>query len=109
MILEGPTITDCYKETTPAALSIAQLLKFNSIKYGRKESTNEAVSVAQETPVPTTSTLKIAKWHPLVPFSAPHISNKAVNSVAKLISQLHGELQPAVCSFQGRQSHIKTT
>ena len=57
MILEGPTITDHYEETTPAALSIAQLLKFNSIKHRRKESTTEAVSVrhsaAQETPVPT--------------------------------------------------------
>ena len=53
MILEGPTITDYYKEMTSAALSIDQLLKFNSIKYGRKEPTTEAVSVAQETPVPT--------------------------------------------------------
>ena len=57
MILEGPTITDRYEEMTPAALSIAQLLKFNSIKHRRKESTAEAVSVrhsaAQKTPVPT--------------------------------------------------------
>ena len=35
MILEGPTITDHYEDTTPAALSIAQLLKFNSIKHRR--------------------------------------------------------------------------
>ena len=55
--MEGPTITDHYEETTPAALSIAQLLKFNNIKHRRKESTTEAASVyhsaAQETPVPT--------------------------------------------------------
>ena len=57
MILEGPTITDHCEGTTPAALSIAQLLKFNSIKHRRKQSTNESISVrhstAQETPVPT--------------------------------------------------------
>ena len=45
MILEGPTITDRYEESTPAALSIAQLLKFNSIKRRRKESTTESVFV----------------------------------------------------------------
>ena len=57
IILEGPTITDCYEEATLAALSIAQLLKFNSIKHRRTESTTEAVSVChgapQETPVLT--------------------------------------------------------
>ena len=57
MMIEGPTITDRYEEMTPAVLSIAQLLKFNSIKHGRKEFTIEAVSVCYnaglETPVPT--------------------------------------------------------
>ena len=57
MILEGPTITDHCEGTIPAALSIAQLLKFNSIKHRRKQSTNESISVrhstTQETPVPT--------------------------------------------------------
>ena len=55
MILEGPTITDCYEKVTPAALSIVQLLIFNNIKHRRKESITEAVSVCHslETPVPT--------------------------------------------------------
>ena len=57
MILEGPTITDHCEGTTPAALSPAQLLKFNSIKHRRKQSTHESISVrhsiAQETPVST--------------------------------------------------------
>ena len=56
MILEGPTIIDHHYGTTPAALSIAQLVKFNSVKHRRKESHPEAFSarhnVAQETPVP---------------------------------------------------------
>lgn len=33
MILEGPSIRDQSEDTTPAALSISQLLKFNSIKH----------------------------------------------------------------------------
>ena len=33
MILEGSTITASYEEMTPAALTITQLLKFNSIKH----------------------------------------------------------------------------
>ena len=45
MVLEGPTITDYYEEMAPTALSIAQLLKSNSIKHRRKESTTEVVSV----------------------------------------------------------------
>ena len=53
MILEGPTITDCYEEVTPAALSIAQLLKFNSIKHRRKEYTTKVVSVCHSTPQET--------------------------------------------------------
>ena len=56
MILEGPTITDHDEGTTPATLSIAQLIKFNSIKHRRKEPSTEAISVrhnsAQETPLP---------------------------------------------------------
>ena len=43
--------------------------------------------------------LKPAKWHPLVSFTPPHTIqlNPWPNSSAKLISQLCGELQPAVC------------
>ena len=56
MILEGPTITDHDEGTTPATLSIAQLIKFNSIKHRRKEPSTEAISVrhnsAQETTLP---------------------------------------------------------
>ena len=33
MILEGPSIKHHSESTTPAALSIAQLLKFNSLKH----------------------------------------------------------------------------
>ena len=40
-------------------------------------------------------TLKTVKWCLLVPFYF-HISQKAAKSMAKLISQLCGELQPAV-------------
>ena len=36
------------------------------------------------------SSLKAAKWHPLVPFLPPHITQS--KSMAKLISQLCGEL-----------------
>ena len=55
MILEGPSITDHCEDTTPAALSIAQLLKFNSVKHKRKKATTDSVrhNTAQETPVPT--------------------------------------------------------
>jgi len=56
MILEGPTITDHHDSTTPAALSITQLIKFNSIECKRKEPSGETFSarhsVDQETPVP---------------------------------------------------------
>ena len=56
MILEGPSIKEQSENTTPAALSIAQLLKFNSIKHRRTQGTSHSVTVkhmtAQETPVP---------------------------------------------------------
>ena len=41
-----------------------------------------------------TSTMKTAKWYPLVPFSPTHF-NKVAKSTAKLISQSCGELQLA--------------
>ena len=53
MILEGPTITDPYEKVTPAALSIAQLLKVNSIKPKRKEYTTKAASVCHSAPQET--------------------------------------------------------
>lgn len=38
MILEGPSIKDqAYQPSSPAALSMAQLLKFNSVKHARKQ------------------------------------------------------------------------
>ena len=55
MILEGPSIKDQMQEaTSPAALTIAQLLKFNSVKHKRAPDTAAFVrhSTAQETPVP---------------------------------------------------------
>ena len=52
-----PSIQDQSEATTPAALSITQLLKFNSIKHKRKQATTQSVAVrhstAQETPLPT--------------------------------------------------------
>ena len=43
-----------------------------------------------------TSSLKSAKWHPLMSFHL-HILHKAVKSMAKLIRQLCGKLHPAFC------------
>ena len=53
MILEGPSIQDQNEATTSAALSIAQLLKFNGIKHKLKQATPTVRhSIGQETPVP---------------------------------------------------------
>ena len=46
------------------------------------------------------STMKTAKWHPLVLFSPPDIT-QAAKSMDKLISQLCGELQPAIGLSRG--------
>ena len=57
MVLEGPSIKDQIRESsTQAALSIAQLMKFNSVKHTRSQvDTISSVkhSTAQETPMPT--------------------------------------------------------
>ena len=55
MVLEGPSIKDQSEYSTQAALSIAQLLKFNSVKYARKQtafSPSVRHSSEQETPLP---------------------------------------------------------
>ena len=39
MVLEGPCIKDHMADTTPAALAIAQMLKFNCIKHNREHPT----------------------------------------------------------------------
>ena len=39
MVLEGPSIRDQMADTTPAALVIAQMLKFNCIKHKRAHPT----------------------------------------------------------------------
>ena len=58
MVLEGPSIKDQMVEvTTTAALAIAQMLKFKSIKHKRTQHAHGPTisvrhSVAQETPVP---------------------------------------------------------
>ena len=56
-VLEGPSIKDQMADTTPAAVAIAQMLKFNCIKHNREHPTTGLVtarhSAAQETPVPT--------------------------------------------------------
>ena len=56
MILDGPSFKDQMTDTTTAALTIAQMLKFNSVKHKRKQSTSASSTVrhrpAQETPVP---------------------------------------------------------
>ena len=57
MVMEGPSNQDQMADSTPAALAIAQMLKFNSKKYNRMHGTIASVTVrhtaAQETPVPT--------------------------------------------------------
>ena len=55
MILEGSSIKDqMEEETSPAALTIAQLLKFNTVKHKQAQGTAAFVRhrTAQETPVP---------------------------------------------------------
>ena len=56
MVLEGPSIKHQIREcSTQAALSIAQILKFNSVKHMRKQpNTSSSIrhSSAQETPLP---------------------------------------------------------
>ena len=56
VILDGPSIKDQMTDTTTAAVTIAQMLKFNSMKHMRKQSTSASSTVrhrpAQETPVP---------------------------------------------------------
>jgi len=58
MVLEGPSIKDQIREcTTPAALSIAQILKYNSVKHVRKQADTICTSSVrhsstQETPLP---------------------------------------------------------
>ena len=57
MVQEGSSIRDQMADTTPAALAIAQMLKFNCIKHNREHPTTGLVtarhSAAQENPVPT--------------------------------------------------------
>ena len=57
MVLEGLNIKDQMADTPPAALAIAQMLKFNCIKHNREHPTIGLVtarhSAAQDTPVPT--------------------------------------------------------
>ena len=55
MVLEGPSIKDqMAEETSPAALAISQLLKFNSVKHKWASGTAAFVRhrTSQETPVP---------------------------------------------------------
>lgn len=57
MILEGPSIKDQTEDNNPAAITAAQILKFNSVKHKRTRGTTSSTcvrhSVAQETPLPT--------------------------------------------------------
>ena len=57
MALEGSSIEDQMADTTPAALAISQMLKFNCIKHNRAHPTTGLVTArdnaAQETLVPT--------------------------------------------------------
>ncbi|XP_068222140.1 uncharacterized protein [Palaemon carinicauda] len=57
MILEGPSIKDHTEDTNPAAITTAQILKFNRVKHKRTRGTRSSTcvkhSVAQETPLPT--------------------------------------------------------
>ena len=57
MIVEGPSVNEQMADTNPAAISTAQILKFNSVKRKRTRGTTSSTSVrhsvAQETPLPT--------------------------------------------------------
>ena len=56
MVLESPSIKDQMADTTPAALAVAHILMFNSIKHKRTRGTSSISvrhNIAQETPVPT--------------------------------------------------------
>ncbi len=55
MVLEGPCIKEQSDSSTQVALSIAQILKYNSVKYVRKHTASSPSirhSSAQETPLP---------------------------------------------------------
>ena len=53
MVLEGPTIKNQMAETSPAALAIAHIVKFNSVKHKREPGTGFVRnSTSHETPVP---------------------------------------------------------
>ena len=45
MVMEGPIFKDQMADSTPAALVIAQMLKFNSIKHKRTRDTTSSVTV----------------------------------------------------------------
>ena len=47
MVLEGPIIKDQMADTTPAALAIAQMLKFNCIKHNREHPTTGLLTARQ--------------------------------------------------------------
>ena len=57
MVMEGPSIKDQIRpSSTQAALSIAQILKYNSVKHMRKQADTSSFvrhRSAQETPLPT--------------------------------------------------------
>ena len=45
MILEGPSIKDQAEDTNPAAITAAQILKFNSVKHKRTRGTTSSTCV----------------------------------------------------------------
>lgn len=56
MILEGPSIKDQMADTNPAAITAAQILKFNSVKHKRTRGTTSSTCVRRsvaQTPLPT--------------------------------------------------------
>ena len=87
MILEGPTITDPYEKVTPAALSIAQLLKVNSIEPKRKEYTTKAVSICHSAPqeTPCSSHLQYNKIDVTWSYTKEGVDRQAIPSRLKYL------------------------
>ena len=99
MVLEGPSIRDQSEyPATLAALTIAQLLKFNSVKHRQLEglSANVRHSTAQETPVPMTIGLMVhaqtrKREHVGVSITYDHVLRLSAQLGETFIQQFHKE------------------
>ncbi len=57
MVLEGPNVKHQHRANTKAAISISQLLIFNSVKHAEASATSHALE--RETPLPLCLAMKI--------------------------------------------------